>query len=274
MFKILRMGCNTTHDSNFRVNRPKGYEWYLLLLVKSPAIFMINKKEISTPANTLIIYDKKYPHEYRANKSKYKNDWIHFEMDPVILRQYQITLNTPLYISNHYYLSDLIQKLAGEFYSNNPYKEQTIECLMQILFIKTKEQTRKKTFPPWHSRFHEELIKLRSEIYSNPQNNWSIQGMANKLHISCGYLQTIYKETFFISCMADVIESRITYAKELLVESEQSVGEISYLCGYHNEVHFMRQFKKFTTLTPSSYRKLHGTLSETKGMNIYERSRK
>ncbi len=38
--------------------------------------------------------------------------------------------------------------------------------------------------------------------------------------------------------MSEVIESRITYAKELLVESDLSVGEISYLCGYNNEVHF------------------------------------
>ncbi len=257
MYKILRMGCNTTHDSSFRVDRPKGYEWYLLLLVKSPAVFMINKEEIATPANTLIIYDKNCPHEYRANRAKYKNDWIHFELDPAILRQYQITLNKPLYISNHYYLSDLIQKMAGEFYSNNPYKWQTLEYLMQILFIKTKEQTQTQTFYPWHSRIHEELIKLRSEIYSNPHNNWSIPLMADKLHLSCGYLQNIYKETFFISCMSDVIESRITYAKELLVESDLPVLEISYLCGYHNEVHFMRQFKKLTTLTPSAYRKLN-----------------
>lgn len=257
MFKILRMGCNTTHDSSFYVDRPNGYEWYLLILVKSPAIFMINKEEIVTPANTLIIYDRNYPHKYRADKSKYKNDWIHFELDSDVLSQYQITLNKPFYISNHYYLSDLIQKMASEFYSNNPYKEQTIENLMQILFIKINEQKQNKTFYPWRSGIHEELIKLRSEIYSNPHNNWSISQMANTLHISCGYLQNIYKETFFISCMADVIESRITYAKELLVESNLSVGEISYLCGYHNEVHFMRQFKKLTTLTPSSYRKLN-----------------
>ncbi len=257
MLKILRMGYNTIHDNSFTVDRPNGYEWYLLLLVKSPAVFVINKEEITTPANTLIIYDKNHPHEYRANGTEYKNDWMHLELDPVLFSQYQIPLNTPLYISNHYYLADLIQKTASEFYSNNPYKEQTIEYLTHILFIKAKEQMEVKTFHPWHSRIYEELIKLRSEIYSNPHYNWSIQVMAGRLHISCGYLQNIYKETFFISCMSEVIESRITYAKELLVESDWSVGEVSYLCGYRNEVHFMRQFKKLTSLTPSEYRKLN-----------------
>lgn len=256
MLHILRMGCNSTHELNFFVNRPNGYDWYLLLLVKSPAIFVINGEEIATPANTLIIYDKNHPHEYRADRVEYKNDWIHFEFDSNYFSKYQIPLNTPLYITNHYYLADLIQNIANEFYSNNPYKEQTIECLMHILCIKSREQMEVKVFQPLHTRIHDELIKLRSEIYSNPQNDWSIPVIAERLHISCGYLQNIYKETFFISCMSDVIESRIIYAKALLAETDLSISEVSNLCGYNSEVHFMRQFKKKTTTTPSGYRKL------------------
>ncbi len=260
MITILRMGCNTTHDNNFTVNRPAGYQWYLLLLVKSPAIFIIDGKEITTPANTLIIYDRNTPHEYRANGAEYKNDWIHFESDSAIFSQYPLTLDTPFYISNHYYISDLIQKVANEFYSNNDYRYQTIELLMGILFIKAKEQTESTISHFLHSKTHEDLIGLRSEIYSNPQNNWSIPVMAEKLHLSCGYLQNIYKETFFTTCMSDVIESRITYAKELLVESDLPIGLISNLCGYNNDVHFMRQFKKLSSLTPTEYRMLNGKL--------------
>lgn len=257
MFRILRIGCNTTHDNSFLVHRPNGYEWYLLLLVKSPVIFTINDKELSMPANTLIIYDRNFPHKYRANESEYKNDWIHFELDSTFFNHFKIARNTPLSISNHYYLSDLIQKMANEFYSNNPYGEQTIEYLMQILFIKIKEEMEAETFRPQHSRLHDELIKLRSDIYSNPQINWSIPLMAKRLHISPGYLQNIYKDTFFISCMSDVIKSRIIYAKELLIESNLQIGEVSDLCGYENDVHFMRQFKKLTAFTPSEYRRLY-----------------
>jgi len=260
MLKIIRMGCNTVHDKNFFVDRPNGYEWYLLLLVKSPAIFFVNGEEVPTPANTLVIYDKNHPHKYRANGTEYKNDWIHFETDEAIL--HQIPLNVPLYISNHFYIADLIQKAATEFYSKNSGREQTIEYLMKILFIKAKEHLKANIFDPRQARIHEELIKLRSEIYSNPHYNWSIQAMASKLHISCGYLQNIYKKSFLISCMSDVIESRITYAKQLLSESYLSIKEISYLCGYRNEVHFMRQFKKLTSLTPSEYRKLNSNSGE------------
>jgi AraC-type DNA-binding domain-containing proteins len=111
-------------------------------------------------------------------------------------------------------------------------------------------------------RIHDELTKLRSEIYSNPRNNWSISLMADKLYISYGYFQNIYKVTFFISCMSDVIESRITYSKELLIQSDLLIREISNLCGYQNEVHFMRQFKKITTLTHNEYHRLNSKLGK------------
>ncbi|WP_242954295.1 helix-turn-helix domain-containing protein [Clostridium oryzae] len=62
--------------------------------------------------------------------------------------------------------------------------------------------------------------------------------------------------------MSDVIESRITYAKELLVESDLPIKEISSLCGYQTEVHFMRLLKKLTTLTPTEYRKLNRKAGE------------
>lgn len=255
MVKIIRMGYNTTHNSSFSVYRPNGYNWYLLLLVKSPAIFIIDGEKITTPANTFIIYGKNIPHEYRANGAEYKNDWIHFELERDILDQFQIPLNKPLGISNYYYINDLIQKSTNEFFSNNPCKEQTIHYLIMLIFIKVSEQLKKKKTANLHVQMHDELVKLRSEIYSNPHNDWSITEMATKLHISKGYLHDIYKETFLTSCMSDVIQSRISYAKELLAETDRSIGEISSLCGYNSEVHFMRQFKKLTSMTPKEFRK-------------------
>ena len=39
--------------------------------------------------------------------------------------------------------------------------------------------------------------------------------------------------------------------------SEMSVSSLALFCGYDNELHFMRQFKKITGLTPSQYRESH-----------------
>ena len=57
--------------------------------------------------------------------------------------------------------------------------------------------------------------------------------------------------------MQDLISARIEHAKLQLRLSDMSVSSLALFCGYENELHFMRQFKKRTGLTPSQYRETH-----------------
>ena len=67
--------------------------------------------------------------------------------------------------------------------------------------------------------------------------------------------QLLYRQTFGITCINDVIESKIKLACDLLSSTNDTVSSIAAKCGYESDVHFMRQFKKMTGCTPSEYRK-------------------
>lgn len=103
------------------------------------------------------------------------------------------------------------------------------------------------------SRSHD-LFSLRKEIYNSPQLPWSISSMAGRLHLSEGYLQSIYKQAFGISCMDDVIAGRIRLACDQLLYTDRSVAQVAEACGYNHVEHFCRQFKKLTGKTPGAYR--------------------
>ena len=77
--------------------------------------------------------------------------------------------------------------------------------------------------------------------------------MAEELHISPAYIQELYKKTFGISCMNDVIECRISCAKNLLTGSRLSIREIAEKCGYNSNIHFSRQFRANTGMSPSEW---------------------
>lgn len=79
--------------------------------------------------------------------------------------------------------------------------------------------------------------------------------MASEVNMSRSYFQHIYRETFGVSCITDVISGKIEKAKELLSETTFTVSQVSLMCGYDNEEHFMRQFKKMVGVTPTKYRK-------------------
>ena len=94
-------------------------------------------------------------------------------------------------------------------------------------------------------------------------NNWSIDKICKSLNLSRSYVQHMYKTFFGESVMSDITSSRIEYAKYLLSGTNMTVSAISQACGYDNDVHFMRIFKKTTSLTPTQFRiQIHVEKSE------------
>ena len=52
-----------------------------------------------------------------------------------------------------------------------------------------------------------------------------------------------------------VNDTRLSFATKCLIETDLSIGEISFKCGYNNIGYFNRQFKKGKNMTPSEFRK-------------------
>ena len=87
-----------------------------------------------------------------------------------------------------------------------------------------------------------------------PQENWNITDIASRLCISKSHLHRLYKQLFGINLMDDVIEARLTKAKQLLEFSDLRIQEIAQQCGYNSESHFMRQFKIKVGMTALQFR--------------------
>ena len=105
------------------------------------------------------------------------------------------------------------------------------------------------------SPYYREFVNLRERIYSDPQEDWSIDAMCRDLILSRGYFQKLYTRCFGISFTQDVINSRIELSKRLLSSTDYSIAYIADQSGYSNYVHFMHQFKKIVGITPTEYRK-------------------
>ena len=100
------------------------------------------------------------------------------------------------------------------------------------------------------------LEMLRTDIYSNAGSYSNIYQLAEKMNLSPSYLQAIYKRKFGISCYEDILSAKIKTGQYYLSTTDMTVKEISDLCGYGNEICFMKIFKKRTGITPSEYRKI------------------
>ena len=79
--------------------------------------------------------------------------------------------------------------------------------------------------------------------------------MARSASLSPSYFQALYKAEFGVSCYEDVISAKMELARYYLANTALSVSETAALCGYDNEVHFMRQFRQRMGMTAGEFRK-------------------
>lgn len=254
---IMHIGYNSIHDRSFNVNRKDGTEGYLIIVLKTPAVFELYGEKNIVSENSIVIYDKRTPHCYSAIEDIFINDWIHFDTDydTDFFKSLNFPLNSIIKFGDIDFISDIIRNLYIEFYSSNIKRNEMLDCLMKVMLIKISEMMSVSSLTKFSNQHYGKLLNLREKIYKNPSQKWSVDLLCNEMNMSRSYFQLIYRETFGITCISDVINCKIEYAKKMLTTTNLSVSEISEECGYENEEHFMRQFKKHTGVTPTAYRK-------------------
>ena len=98
-------------------------------------------------------------------------------------------------------------------------------------------------------------VNIRTEMYKHPENRWDAQESCRNFQLSYGHFRAEYKKIFGISFHRDLIQSRISMAKYLLMTSSLSISTIALKCGYDDDKYFLRQFRTVTGSTPNAYRR-------------------
>lgn len=252
------MNLNNKFGSYFHINRYWTRD-YLLIHFRTSAVVVIDGIDTVVEPGSMILYHIDCQQHYYANQDTYIDDFIHFsiEEDYPIFKHLGIPFNTVIKLPSMSLFSLLLSTIHNEFISENINRNTTINYLMKVLFNKIGDFIGTNVKDNNGFTYYEILHKLRDQIYSYPEKNWSLIEMAKYCNLSASYLQILYKQAFHITCINDVINSKMQLAKGLLSMTDDTIKKIAYQCGYHNDEYFMRQFKKCTGYTPSQYRRDH-----------------
>lgn len=258
MITITSCGHDSHHCKPCDIEHKNGLPEYLLLIVKTSAWFSIHKQYIVTEPNMVILFTPYTYIHYGCEYPDYNDDWIHFTLEDSIdtsfFNSFHLPLNQPFYPADIPHLSQFVQMMTREFHFPAEYSPQILQTLMQsFLYTLAEDLKRSETFT-FQNKHYSAFLKLRTDLCNNPSIPWSIHTMARSLNLSVSYFQHLYKEFFSTSPQNDLIHARLELAKFYLIHSNMNMYALSSFCGYNNEIHFMRQFKKFIGLTPSEYR--------------------
>jgi len=91
-------------------------------------------------------------------------------------------------------------------------------------------------------------------IRENFSRQITLSNLAERAGYSPNYFHHVFSSVMGKTPQEYLTEERIRNAKRLLVQSDKSLSEIAYECGFSSQSHFSRQFKKHTFSTPGQYR--------------------
>lgn len=148
-------------------------------------------------------------------------------------------------------------KLYHVIKQKTPYYEMELKenlmKLFRLFYVNNLIITAEKT----HSHIHQnELIaNILQYIDENYHTDLSIHSLATKFCLSDVHFMNYFRQTSGMTCNKYITETRLRHAGRLLLETNMTISEICFECGFRNISNFNRRFRNYYSVTPSEYKK-------------------
>ena len=163
----------------------------------------------------------------------------------------------------------LYQQILREYFSSSPYKLRVIGGLFVVLLLKIKEYFWEDYNPIYEGNRSSQIVRnfkrtleqhYRDLINGKVDKPFRVQDYADAQGLHANYLSNVIKSKTGKPIATWIIEKTITEAKSLLQNTAISIKEVAYKLGFTESTHFSNYFKKYTDLTPATYRKQHSAV--------------
>lgn len=159
-----------------------------------------------------------------------------------------------------YSLSDSYIQKAEELHTADNLTQLTRSAEYQYtnLVREIRRRQKKNTAEVFTGYKNPKVEKCRTYIITHLHDKLTVQAIAVKLNMNANYLSELFIRQEKLSVTDFILQERISVAKDLLLYSAYSCGEIAeYLC-FTSQSHFGQRFKKSTGMTPKTYRNTYG----------------
>lgn len=175
---------------------------------------------------------------------------FNMEVDRRFLGQYNLdenTLDRSLLESNTAKL--VVLNLCRELLANDDFSEDSVQLLLLNLLACQGNRKQYSDWPTWVTMVKEQLHDRWNETVTLEQ--LSAGAGVNPITISKHF------NKYFDSTLGEYIRKlKITRSLPLIKSTRLSLTEIAYECGFADQSHFTRLFKKYTGFLPLQFRKL------------------
>ncbi len=108
------------------------------------------------------------------------------------------------------------------------------------------------------SMYGEAFQNLCMKISAAPGQDWDFEQESARLALSHVHFRRLFSRFAGMPPGQFLLECRLRRAEKLLTSGTLRINEVARECGFSDEFHFSRIFRKYRTLSPSAFRSRYG----------------
>ena len=244
---------------NVSISRER-VDYYLIYLVNGFGYYRFDKGFCTVPAGNIVIYKSLEVQDYYyIGNEKTELYWIHFTGEAAGKLLYNLGL-----AEKHYFkvginteCIQLFEKIINEINIKNPgYHSFCIGYLLQLLSIFSREALlEEKGRRILKNADMEAVIR---KMHTEYQQDHPVEYYANCCNLSVYQFIRKFKGSMQLSPSRYIEKIRMDKSRELLLDTDLTVSEISEIVGFNDPFYFSKVFKKNTGMNPKAFRRMKG----------------
>lgn len=250
-------GLSTRHPVNSYFQNQQGCEDYLMMCFHTDFVYLKDGKMYQGKKYQCIIHPPHTPLVHGPVEGAlegFENDWIYFFGESVmsLLEELNLPLNESFSVENSNYMAPYIVSVMKESKLPTHYSEHYISGVIYDMLVNVARK--RAVFEFRNSDTYTLMQNVREEMLLHSDEKVNLEQLALKTGYSVSRFCELYRKFYQSSPIADLMNVRINEAKNHLLMTDKSVGEIAQLCGFESIHYFSKVFKNKVGCSPTQYR--------------------
>lgn len=246
-------------DPEYDVKRENGLiSHQFLFTLEGCGELEIDGKVFKLKPNSCFYVSPKIPHHYNPMECGWKTAWIVFRGNG--LSENMKALGFGDYIikdlQNDIRLLNIFEKIYSQCNDVYSGKSKCSLSIYQMILVAKECMVDNEVLTVNSSDIVGKAIKYMNKFY---YKDITLEEIADNSAVSLQHLCRCFKSQMNMRPIEYLTKKRIAEAKNLLMNTSKSIGQISEETGYTSQTYFGMVFRRQEGMTPSDYRKTRGS---------------
>ena len=221
----------------------------LYLMFSGEAKCGIGGKELELSSGDALLLPPNTIHRYIASDNQFLRAALAFASDDLLLPEYEYK---KFRFSQE--ICDNVEFILEQSDKDDVFTPAVVSGRLLEIVAEVVRTVSDKLPPASHVTEDPRVTVAKEYVYKNRGRLITVDDVAKECSISRKQLDRIFKAQTDKTVHDYLIETRVSYAKQLL-QGEKSIKEIGYTLGFDNESSFVSFFKRHCGVSPGAYKK-------------------